>query len=225
MDRSLKTVVDKVMAENGLLAPDEIRLLRDRDVLKIPGIGRAAINKIRETYPFDELAVLKVEMRDLRAHAWELRESLRNLGKRPICISCLHGVAAVRVMRHCVLIRFAKFREIIQISIVWHPELGNDQIALDAGFGEMPMQGVVVADQEIMRFHMVRGVSVGRRKDGSERCWSRSMIVWTDHGQYEFWLFGHDVDLAAPVRTKNPVRKPEILGDYQKIEITIERGD
>lgn len=181
-DKSFEKQIQLVMEEHDLQLPEEITLLSDVDLARTPGIGRVAMRKLREFYPFDRQAYEDLVTRDendkLRPHREKLLSYYPQMREGvKLYIGAFHKVTAIQVVEFGVAIRRCKGTYLMHFKPVFRIPTAQD------------------------RYSRGERQSEGERRDFSSEVQEHSSASWRDVAHSGPWNdvkasgeFGHVLD-------------------------------
>lgn len=202
-DRILESAIKILMEAKAISNREDIKSISDSEILRTPKLGRVALNKLREAYPFNREADLLAQLEGMRARFRNrpLRLPAEPPSPTKICLGEIEDVIAARLDHNKILIRARDSQELIVINLIWSEQMAKKDRSVAEGFGSIrsPDHISVTGPHSFPRLTDVRKVMFEGfnhkgdvfRGDVLPLWWVRISIT-TDNGEFSVHLSGND---------------------------------
>jgi len=154
------TDITLIMETYELRDPSQICFLSDSDLRRIPGFGRAKVNRLRLDYPYEEDARRILESIAERRHRRDLLEMKRMTESRVIKLGSLHGVRSVRLIGNKLVVACKNDPIFRSIEILWGLEVPAVQRPVEGCFGPQIEDGELMHVASFPTLHGVTAIKI-----------------------------------------------------------------
>lgn len=140
----LNRYVSLVVKKKNLPSAASITLLSDVEILRVSGIGRVALQALREAYPIDSQALHEAHLNEQNDRKQARQERMANgteflrLGAR-FRVGVFHNVCAVKIRENGVLIQCQDAGYLMEIMPVFDRDIAEfNSINVNGEFGQIP---------------------------------------------------------------------------------------
>lgn len=155
--------VEAVVAHYALTDADDIRLLTDFQLLRIPGIGRTRLTRLRQDFPLDEARLDAAEAQEEQARQNRIAAIEEEQRSQVIKLGHIHDVTAVQFMEPCLVVATRRSPSFRLIDIRWDADLAEEDWEVLGTFGptidpaEVPNLDAFPCIYRVTSIEVVRG--------------------------------------------------------------------